>query len=33
MPSHRRLRVRPETYFSISCPPKADDRIGQMDEG
>ena len=27
------LRVRPETSFSFSCPPEADDRVGQMDEG
>jgi hypothetical protein len=27
------LRVRPETSCSCSCPPEADDRIGQMDEG
>jgi len=29
----RELRVRPETSCSCSCPPEADDRIGQMDEG
>ena len=27
------FRVRPETLFSISCHPKADDRAGQMHEG
>ena len=27
------LRVRPETHFSCPCPPEADDRVGQVDEG
>ena len=27
------LRVRPKTFCSCSCPPEADDRIGEMNEG